>query len=299
MINKTLTKAEEEVIRLLSEEFLTPNKIAIRRGCSKQAVSKIISNLKKKGAINAVYNKVDKTQSTCKPFKKNMIRLHGQEFNIRILYKDQKYKKLKKKSNIIFIDGNTIRLYANSIEVYSGQSFMADDVDKATAKSFKYWNKLFARLEHDLKVILVKPRSQNIKLVNNHYSEINNGLAKDLNIKAEKIRIYGEDDGKLWFLIDNSFNLHEAETVHSEHAQEDMRGTIRPFFNELRKSKGYTPQFVLHALNELIKDREYYAKNLKSHVAAIRDLGKGIKMLKKDVNNLTKRLNQKKLNEWL
>jgi predicted DNA-binding protein (UPF0251 family) len=81
-----LTKAEQEVLNLLTVEFLTTKQITLRRGCTRQAVNKIIKNLKKKGAYNLGLQKVDESQGSCQP--SNQIRLHGQEFNIKILWQD-------------------------------------------------------------------------------------------------------------------------------------------------------------------------------------------------------------------
>jgi len=228
-----LTKTEREILHLISDEFLTVKKIAIRRGTSPQATYKTINNLKEKGVISNGLKMVEKSQPTFKPFNHG-VRLHGQEFNIKLLFKNHRYKDILGRSNVLYVDGNTIRLYRNSLEVYSGQSFFGDDVQNVTAKSFKYWNRFFARLENDLKVILIKPRYQNIRLVNAHYAEVNNELAKDCNVRADKIKVYATDDGKLWFLIDNSFNLHEAETLHPETSKDDMGEVVKPFFNDLR-----------------------------------------------------------------
>ena len=243
-----LSKTEQDVLYLLTKDFLTPKKVAIRRGTNVYAVYKIIKRLKKKGIVSFLKQEGQKNQPTFAHLKgvkgkkqpsfpvEHQIRLHNQEFNIRILFKDQKYKDRLNKANTIYIDGNTIRLYRNTIEVYSGHSFYADDVQKATSNSFEYWNRFFSILENDLKVILIKSRSQNIKLVNQHYAEINNELAKECEIKANKIKVYTTDDSKLWFLIDNSFNLHEAETTHPGTARQDI-DIIRPFFNDLRDNK--------------------------------------------------------------
>lgn len=265
-INQILTKAEQDVLCLLTQEFLTPKKIALRRKCSHQSIYKIIKKLRKKGAINQFSEEVAKSQATMQPLKSNhQIRLHGQEFNIKILYKDQRYKKILEKANTINIDGNTIRLYRNSIEIYSGQSFYADTAQKATVRSFKYWNRLFARLENDLKVILIKPRSQNIKLVNQHYAEINNELAEECEKKADKIRVYTTDDGKLWFLIDNSFNLHEAET-QGKTSKQDMDDTVRPFFNDLRDNNSPVLSEVWKIVAEIAKHERELGAGLHSVV---------------------------------
>ena len=254
-----LTPTEKEVLFLLTHEFLTPNQIAIRRQRTQQSVSKIMCSLKKKGAINIANhpnNMVVKNQPTSQPTT-NFIRLHGQEFNIKILWKEYKYKQLTEKSNTLMIDGNTIRLYKNSIEIYSGQSFYADDTQKATVRSMEYWSRFFARLEHEFKVILVKPRSQNIKLVNQHYAETNNELSQECEKKSEKIKVYTTDDGRLWFTIDNSFNLHEAETLHPHSAKEDMQDTVKPFFNDMRDKSHYLPsqiRITVEATLELVKE---------------------------------------------
>jgi len=232
--SQDLTYTEQEVLNLLTDEFMTPKQIQQRRNISQQAVSKIICSLRKKGAFNSGIAKVVKLQRTIQP-NNQKIRLHGQEFNIKILHQDHKYNEVLTRSNTIVSDGNTIRLYKNSVEVYSGHSFYADDVQKATARSLVYWNRFFARLEHDLKVILVKPNSQNIKLVNQHYAETNNEFSKECERKGDNVRIYSKEDGKLWFVVDNSFNMHEAETLHPKTAKQDMEG-VKAFMNDIRET---------------------------------------------------------------
>ena len=300
ILHPNLTNAEQEVLSYLSDDFLTIKKIAIRRRCGVRAVQKIVKKLKDKGILNSAFQKVRKNRPTCEPICNHSIRLHSQEFNIKILYKDQRYKKLLEKANTINIDGNTIRLYRNSIEIYSGQSFYADTAQKATVKSFKYWNRLFAKLENDLKLILIKPRSQNIKLVNQHYSEINNELAQECEKKADKIRVYTTDDGKLWFLIDNSFNLHEAETLHPQSSKHDMADTVRPFFNDLRDNNppliSQVWQFAAEntkAINNYASIPEIYNTSINSlteqiqlHLNVMHNMNKGIKGLNKGIKGI-------------
>lgn len=230
-----LSPTEQEVLYLLTTDFLTPNKIALRRNCSTQYIYKVIRNLKKKGALKLGFTKVAKTQPTTQP--NNQIRLHGQEFNIKIIWKDERYTSTLSKANQLHIDNNTVRLYKHSIEIYSGQSFLGDTAHKATSRSMEYWNKFLLRLEQELRVILIKSRSQNIKIVNAHYAQINNGLAKECEKDKHKVRIYTNDDGKLWFTIDNSFNLNEAETLHPQTSKQDMGEVVEPFFNDLRDNK--------------------------------------------------------------
>lgn len=243
-----LTAAEEHVYILLTKEFLTRKQVCIRRQTSKQATDKIIRNIKLKGYLNSALKEVVKIQTTRQP--NNQIRLHGQEFNINILYKDEKYKQILAKTNILNIDGNSIRLYKDSIEVYAGCSFFAYDVQKATAKSFEYWNRFFVRLEHDLKIIIQKNRCQNIKLVNSHYAETNNELSKDYEVKGDRLNIYTNEDGKLWFTIDNSFNLHEMETLHPTTSKPDMQ-EVKRIFNDIRDNKPPTLSEIMQLIKEM------------------------------------------------
>jgi len=234
-----LTPVEKDVLRLITNEFLTPQKIAIRRKTTDKAVYKTLAKLKEKGAYNLAKNEVEKIVPTFQPFN-HYIRLHVQEFNIKLLHRDNRYRNLLKKSNLLVIDGNTVRLYRDSIEIYGTNAyFYAKDTERATAKSMAYWTRFFTRLENDLKVILIKPRSQNIRLVNHHYAEMNNELARDLNLKAEKIRIYTKEDGKLWYMIDKSFT-DEGETLHPSTAAQDMGDIIKPFFNDLRDNRRHS-----------------------------------------------------------
>jgi len=78
-----LTTAQKEILHLLTDEFLTIKQIAQRRNVSLQAIYKIVAKLKKKGAFDGGLNKVRKVQST---HNKSDVRLHGQEFNIKILF---------------------------------------------------------------------------------------------------------------------------------------------------------------------------------------------------------------------
>jgi len=230
-----ITETQKETLFFLTKEFLTTKQIAVRRQTSERAVRKIIEKLRKKGYINKenmVRNKKGMWYPQTEPFSNHSIRFHSLEFNVRILFKDHRYKAFLSKSNFFEFDGNTVRLFKNAIEVYVAQSFYGKTVDEARDNGFKYANWLFSRLESQLKIILVKDRVQNIRLVKQHFSEVNNELAKDFNVESKKLHIKGAD-GKTWLLVDNSFNLHELEAVHPELAEKDM-GVVKGFFDSLR-----------------------------------------------------------------
>lgn len=271
----------KEVLHLLTVEFLTPVQIIQRRGTSPESVYKIIRNLKRKGLINGAFEKVNLEQST-QPLSQplgHQQRLHGQEWNIKLISKSEKYREVKSRANYVVIDGNTIRLYNESIEIYSGQSFFELDEQRATAVSLGYWERFFARLEHEFDVILVKPRVQNISLVNQHYGEINSEVAKDARFNKEKWSFTTDDDGKIWFEVDNSWNLKEMETKHPETAKHDMT-KVRKQVNDWRNNDPPTNSELAKGLQQMVntvtmqaQNIDQYAIHLKSHVESIQSLG--------------------------
>ena len=207
-------------------------------------------------------------------------RLHGQEWNIKIIKKSEKYFKSKLNANTQFLDGNTLRLFNDSIEVYSGQSFFEKDEQRATAVSLAYWEAFLCQLEHKFNIVLIKPRAENINLVNQHYGEINNEIAKDSLNRKEKIKIITEDDGKLWFLIDNSWNLKEMETIHPETAKQDMTKVTKQV-NSWRKDDPPTNSELSINISKVTDNQLIFAQNMQSHIEAIKQLGKGVNKLTK------------------
>jgi hypothetical protein len=271
-----ISQEQTEVLYLLTEEYLTPRQISIRRKTSVAAVYKTMTKLRNKGLLKGGLNRgLKKKQSTntiqppatTKKFR-HFIRLHGQEWNVKILYKSERYDILREKSNRFIIDDNTVRLYKNSMEIYSAETLMfeAEDEQRATSLSFQYWNKIFKRLEHDLGIILIKNRCHNFKIVNSHYAEIDNELAKEYNKRKVILNIYGTDDGKLWFKIDNSWQLHEAETLHPERSKKDMT-RVKALFNDIRDNDHIPISRISQYLadsSQQINELSHYAKILSS-----------------------------------
>lgn len=268
-----LTKAQKEVLELITKEYLTVKKISIRRKTTVQAVYKVVKELKKAGYLTVYNEAAGRGGIGFKPFIKgvsdfkptfpieNLIRLHRQEFNIKLLTSSSHYEAQRQRKNKLSIDENTIILYPSSLEVYSAKEFLGKTAIEATANSFIYWNYFFNRLENELKVSIVKDRRHNIKLVNSHYAETNNELAKECNIKAERIKIQAQD-GKIWFIIDNSFNLNEAETIHPQTSLKDMQETVKPFFNDLRSNSPPLPSEVWAILSQTASYQKELAASL-------------------------------------
>ncbi len=294
---KELTPAEKEILHLISDEFLTVKQIQQRRNCSKQAVYKIIRKLKQKGALDSGLRKVYQNRPTNLPI--NSIRLHGQEWNLKVLWQDHYFQKQLRKCNVLFIDGNTIKLYRNSIEVYSDNSFFGADERQADKSSQEYWKRFFARLEHEFKVILMKDRSHNIKEVNHHYARIDSKLCEHAIENKYKIRIFAEEDGKLCYLTDNSFGLKEDETVHPVTAKQD-RESISKHINDIRLNNPMTNSEIVRIQAEtirqakitaqnidgIVQNQQVFDKNMSSHLKILNKIGKAIDNLSKTVGKL-------------
>lgn len=283
---KPLTNAEKEILNLITEDFLSLKQIQIRRQCSRQAVYKIVKRLKEKGALNVGLQKVDKIDGLV---NQKQIRLHGQEFNIKILYQNPKYALDLKKSNLVQLEGHTIKLYRNSIEVYSGEgiSFYGDSATKALSKSLAYWKKLFSRLEHELGIIILKPRTRNIRVVNQHFARGESEICDNAIKNNKRIKVFAEEDGKLAFITDDSFGFKEDETVHPLTSKPD-REAVDKQVNDWRLNNPPTnSQLARHILN-VSESQEHFAVHLKSHVKAIQELGSGVRELTKLVKELKK-----------
>ena len=314
-----LTQSEIEILNFLTNEFLTPKQIAIRRKTTLQAVYKIIKSLQKKGAYTKGLMKVEKSGVGIQPYSTNQLRIHNQQWDIRIIYKSEKYFRILEKASEIEIDNNKIHLWENKIDIYSNQNIYGYDIRRAMSNSMAYWDKFIAKLEHEIGCILKKPRSTNIKLVRMHIAETNNEISKEMNNKGERfLKVFTTDEGKLWFLIDNSFNLHEAEAVHSKTAKEDMEKVVG-VFNDIRDNETYLPSStkemldkmvlvssnileaqqnehsIIHKTNESVN---WLSENIRSHGPAWFGMSKGAADIKKEIRKLKAIISQRKLTEF-
>lgn len=268
--NQNITTDQKEVLSMIKEDFLTVKQIATARQTSTQAIYKIIKKLRTKGLLSKGLQKGLQKPRPLQPPKSvraGMVRLHGQHWRLKLLLDTEhssKYLRIRRGGNILNIDGNTVELNAESIEVYSStqgdsdplHGFFADDVLRATALSFDYWNRFFYRLESELGVVLMKARSNNKSLVHKgHYAEVQNELAKEYNEKKVKLTVYGTGDGRAWFKIDNSLNLNEAETVHPQRSPGDLE-RVKDFFNEIRDGQPLQSEVMQMILEQQKMARE-------------------------------------------
>lgn len=242
-----LTKAEQEVLNIIKEGIISTKEISIRRKTTQRNIQKIIQNIKKKGVLgisSPIANKNEQANEL------NGFRLHAEQFTIEPITKGEKY--IKAIGKKLDIDGNTILVHNDIVQYYCNKSFFGSDVWAATAKSMDYLNRIVNTLENELQSILTKPRSQNIERVKSEYAHIQNGLAVKMEREGEKIRIRADEDGHVWFTIDNSWNFKEAET-HGKTAQRDMQKVIEAPFNDMRTNPFYLPSDTKILVDGLVK----------------------------------------------
>lgn len=254
----TLTPTQREIFNLITKDHLTPKQVSIKRKLSLSKTYKHIRKLKEKGYLNPLMQGgqnggVLVTPPTPEGAVNHLVRLHGMQWKIDIKRNsgaDERY--FSKIGTHILIDGNTVRCNKESIEIYpkDGMSFFGKNDTDATIKGWHYYLNLISILENDLKLLLVTDRGQNIHLVKAHYAEINNELATECEKTGDKIQIRTPEDGKVWFVIDNSFDLLEAETVHSKTAAEDM-AKIKPVLNDIRTNNPGTLTEIVKAIGRL------------------------------------------------
>lgn len=121
-----------------------------------------------------------------------------------------------------------------------------------------------------------------LKVTRQHYGLVKNALAQQYNKEGKKLHCYTEKG--LWLIIDNSFNLHELETVHPDKADTDNK-IVQDFFNSLAQNPltigGILETFNKIANIQLTEQTKWgeYAEHISSHTKAIQQLNNSINKL--------------------
>ena len=112
-----------------------------------------------------------------------------------------------------------------------------------------------------------------------HYSIIKDNLAIQCDKEGKRINIYNTDG--LWFVIDNSYNLHETEAVHPKTGLIDING-LQNYLNSHKETNWkVTPSFLLENINKVTENQLMFAKNIETHMQVLHDI-------KDSINELTR-----------
>ena len=224
------------------------------------------------------------------------VRGHGFMFTISIpkLKNWDKRRKILSKNKIKFkpldnvyggaekinFKGRNIILTNKSLIIYEKASYIAENSSGAQNYAIYDLKLLIKSLQRELGCDFSFQGQYKFKVSRQHYALIKNALAKQYDKEGNRLYIYSAGD--LWFIIDNSYNLHEAETINPTTAVEDNR-KVQDFFNGIKKFEGYTPEFVLKTMQGIQSNQVMNAENIKLHMKLLRDKSKGIKELRREI----------------
>lgn len=246
---------------------LTPAQIARKEGVSKQYVSKVLRPLKACGAVSRVGYGVwkvepEKYEAALKVVNlnasvggkaKGSVRGHGFRFLVRTRLMDWgrlvSGRRCPMGGFLVEVLGHKLKLFRRSFEVYFRKGWSAFGPDSLVTfrAALAELGKVVGKLERLYGVDLGRPLK--LRVSRQHYALVRNELAKEYNLKKEKLRVLAED-GKTWLLIDNSYQLEELETQHRETARRDNE-YVRQVFNEIRDGANFTD--VYNGIGEVSK----------------------------------------------
>jgi len=187
----------------------------------------------------------------------------------------------------LIINGRKTHLTDKSIVIYDRSSYFAEKAIEAKSNAVHSFISIIKKLERTLHVELTSGSDYKFRVSRQHYALVKNALAQQYNAEGAKLEVRSEGDNSLWFLIDNSFNLDEAEAVHPKTGMTDAK-SIQDFFNGVKETR-ITPAFILKAMAGIQGNQAVFAENTKSHIEAIQDLSDGVKTF----NSLLEKLFQK------
>ena len=206
------------------------------------------------------------------------IRSHAYRFLLRVpfitnyelIFKKQSLlNKLKAKQvpqGISFrVNRHLIVMSKESIQVifYSGKSFFVDSAKTGDELAILELKKTIQILEKKIGINLKWGQHWQFNCFSKHHARINDSLAKYYNNRGINQIYIKDNSGKVWLLIDNSFNLFEFEGVDSIKATQDIDEVITPFMNKIREDP--------FLLDKLVRENEELKKNMITMIEVQRD----------------------------
>jgi len=205
--------------------------------------------------------------------KRKRVRSHAYRFVVKVPFisnwdkLDQKYltkrglnpKKIPQGYSIK-IKRHTVWIGKDSVYVifYKGKSFRVKSAKEGDACALVELNATLRALERKIKANLKFGKSWQCRCTSKHHAEIRNEIAQYYQSRGIPKWEVRDHNGTLWLLIDNSFNLHEAETVNAPTATKDMDEVVAPLMNTLRENP--------HILDDLTNTLNYLVETQKQQI---------------------------------
>ena len=172
----------------------------------------------------------------------------------------------------IIVKDRKVWLTNRSIIIYDRSSYFAEAALQAKTTALATHISIIKHIERLLHTSFLIGSDYKFKVSRQHYALIYNALAQQYNETGEKLEIRTAKGA--WFLIDNSYNMNEAETVHPSTAMSDNK-KVQDFFNGVKET-AITPSFLLEMMHGIQSNQMAFAENMTSHIQAVQDLGKGV-----------------------
>lgn len=263
-----------------------PSEIAREQGISKQKINYYLRRLKDEGLLKKKGYGVWETNFYSNQVGRT-VRGHAFMWKVKIP-KHFQWKQLLESKHIKYIEqlNKTIRIMVNerkvwlgknNIIIYEPESFFGRNAIESKKFAVLRLLTILNKIESLIGVSLKGKEGYSFKVSRQHYALIKNSLAIQCNKEGKHINVYNKKG--LWFLIDNSYNLEEAETVHKESGLLDSLG-IQKYFNS-HKDTGFkvTPDFILTAFNEqnkiidsVVNVQQMNADNIIKHQKVLDDM---------------------------
>jgi len=296
---------------------LSPAQISKKYLIPKQTLSYTVGKLKRMGCIEKVgygtwryvraIKEVPKTTTTHSDRQPQKVgtshkkEIRGHAFIWRIVfynpYNWEKIVKSYQKKNLTFqrissnkvlrtiFKGRKIWLSSKGITIYEPLDFMGRSSHETKGRAVFEMDLLIKDL---LRELGQKFKQYKFTTSREHYGIVKNELARQYNDKKEKMEIKSED-GNIWMWIDDSKGLGELENNEAV-----VNRQVQNHWNDHKKHNfEVDASFVLNGFNKQTnmigqntQNLNNYAKHLKSHVASIQELGKAVKILAKNVEEM-------------
>jgi len=184
----------------------------------------------------------------------------------------------------ITINNNKVWLTAKSIVIYlnKDKSYYQRSAKEAKQAFLYDLYKLFKNLENLLNTSLKRNKAYRFNINRQHYGKVHDNLAEAYNKDSKRLEV--RNNKGLWLLTDRSLKADELETVHKDTAVKDMDNIMIPFLNDIKgytETTGEVPKLsrITQLINDVVKNQAYHEANIKSHIAAIKELARSTKRM--------------------
>lgn len=298
------------IIKLIKEgEY--PLTISKKLGISKQKLNYYILNLKTEGYIKKLsqgawvvlkeydgkdwkrVKKINIPHSEHFPSKSKKVRGHGFMFHLKLPKVRNWQNRLGFFGNrgirytsiaygqMIRVFGRKVLLYDKSIVIYDKESYITEQAREARSTAIYEFKKTIMKIESMLNVDFKIRNNYIFKVTKEHYALVKNILAKQYDKEGKKL--YVSNAGGQWMIIDNSYNLHELETVKAGEAVDDNEG-MQKWFNGMKDTQfKVTPDFILNTMNGIQQNQLIFDSNMKSHLEVLNKIGEAVKELRDEI----------------